>query len=75
MQQLNTFQDQCLRLSQERRTESRQRRSRVEVRKLDRVKLEGGRRIERDESAVTMATSVRGSTSRLSLNRSTRRLS
>jgi hypothetical protein len=74
MQQLNTFQDQCLRLSQERRTKS-QRRSRVEVRKLDRVKLEGGRRIERDESAVTMATSVRGSTSRLSLNRSTRRLS
>ena len=76
MQQLNTFQDQCLRLSQEEENQiAMTRRSRVEVRKLDRVKLEGGRRIERDESAVTMATSVRGSTSRLSLNRSTRRVS
>ena len=46
-----------------------------EVRKTRPRELEGGRRIERDESAVTMATSVRGSTSRLSLNRSTRRVS
>ena len=66
MQQLNTFQDQCLRLSQEEENQIAMRRSRVEVRKLDRVKPDGGRRIERDESAVTMATSVRGSTSRLS---------
>ena len=75
MQQLNTFQDQCLRLSQEEENQIAMRRSRVEVRKTRPQELEGGRRIERDESAVTMATSVRGSTSRLSLNRSTRRLS
>ena len=39
MQQLNTFQDQCLRLSQEEENQIAMRRSRVEVRKLGRVNL------------------------------------
>ena len=75
MQQLNTFQDQCLRLFQEEENQIARTFSRLECDRTRPRELEGGRRIERDESAVTMATSVRGSTSRLSLNRSTRRVS
>jgi hypothetical protein len=55
MQQLNTFQDQCLRLFQERRTKSQRTFSRRSA-ATKRRELEDGDVIERDESAVTIAT-------------------